>query len=43
MNHSSDNEFLQVSLQLTPHDYKTGPDMQDDILLHEALSDKYGV
>lgn len=38
-----DNEFLQTSLQLFPPDYETGPDMQDDILLNEALSDKYGI
>jgi len=38
-----DNEFLQSSLKLFPPDYETGPDMQDDILLNEALSDKYGI
>jgi hypothetical protein len=38
-----DNEFLQTSLQLFPPDYETGPDMQDDILLNEALSEKYGI
>ena len=38
-----DNEFLQSSLKLFPPDYETGPDMQDDILLNEALSEKYGI
>ena len=38
-----DNEFLQTSLKLFSPDHETGPDMQDDILLNEGLSDKYGI
>ena len=38
-----DNVFLQTSIQLFTPDYETGPDMQDDILLNDALADKYGI
>jgi hypothetical protein len=38
-----DNAFLQTSIQLFPPDYEAGPDMSNEVLLHEALAEKYGI
>jgi hypothetical protein len=36
-----DNEFLKISLSLTPAEYAFEKELSDEQLLNEALSDKY--
>jgi hypothetical protein len=36
-----DNEFLKISLALTPSEYVFEKDLSDEQLINEALSDKY--
>jgi hypothetical protein len=38
-----ENEFLKISLDLTPKNYSDGLDLGNDKLLNEALSEKYGI
>jgi hypothetical protein len=37
------NEFLKISLLLTPPTYEFGKELSDELLLNEALSEKYGL
>ncbi len=37
------NEFLKLSLQLTPENYSTTGELSNDQLLNDAYFDKYGI
>jgi len=37
------NEFLKLSLELTPKDYAPVGELSNEQLLNEALSEKYGI
>lgn len=37
------NKFLEISLELTPKNYKTNEDLSNDQLLNDAYSEKYGI
>jgi hypothetical protein len=38
-----DNEFLKISLELTPNNYSSAEELKNESLLNEALADKYGI
>ena len=38
-----ENEFLKISLELTPNNYSDGLELTNDELLNKALSEKYGI
>jgi hypothetical protein len=38
-----ENEFLKISLDLTPNNYSSGKELNNELLLNEALAEKYGI
>lgn len=38
-----DDEFLKITLKLTPPEYEFGNELTDEQLLNEALTEEYGL
>jgi hypothetical protein len=38
-----DNEFLKISLDLTPINYTYSTELSNEMLLNDALTEKYGI